>query len=33
MIISVKLIAAALVLGICGVSMPGVMAQQATPQR
>lgn len=31
MIISVKLIAAAVVLGICGVSMPGVMAQQATP--
>lgn len=33
MIISVKLIAAAVVLGICGVSMPGVMAQQATPPR
>lgn len=31
MIISVKLIAAAVVLGICGVSMPGLMAQQATP--
>ncbi len=31
MIISFKLIAAALVLGICGVSMSGVMAQQPTP--
>lgn len=31
MIISVKLIAAAVVLGICGVPMPGLMAQQATP--
>jgi len=29
MIISLKLIAAAVVLGICGVSMSGVMAQQA----
>ena len=31
MIISFKLIAAAVVLGICGVSMSGVMAQQPTP--
>lgn len=31
MIISFKLIAAAVVLGICAVSMPGVMAQQPTP--
>jgi len=31
MIISLKLIAAAVVLGICGVSMSGVMAQQPVP--
>src|SRR4030095_12072130 len=31
MIISLKLIAAAVILGICGVSMSGVMAQQTTP--
>ena len=31
MIISFKLIAAAVVLGICGVSTSGVMAQQPTP--
>ena len=31
MIISLKLIAAAVVLGICGVSMSGVMAQQPAP--
>ena len=31
MIISCKLIAAAVVLGICAVSMSGVMAQQPTP--
>lgn len=31
MIVSVKLIAAAVVLCICGVSMPGVMAQQPAP--
>jgi len=31
MIISLKLIAATVVLGICGVSMSGVMAQQAAP--
>ena len=31
MIISFKLIAAAVVLGICGASMSGVMAQQQTP--
>ena len=31
MIISFKLIAAAVVLGICGVSMSGVMAQQPAP--
>ena len=32
MIISFKLIAAALVLGICGVSVSGVRAQQPAPQ-
>jgi hypothetical protein len=31
MIVSFKLIAAAVVLGICGVSMSGVIAQQSTP--
>ena len=31
MIVSCKLIAAAVVLGICGVSMSGVIAQQSTP--
>ncbi len=32
MIISFKLIAAAVVLGICAGSMSGIMAQQSTPQ-